>query len=440
MNKRLCQCQAHTHMAYPLARTALCLDDGAYVGADPGHTFGHFMTEPSSTLSPLEDFLQNQEASMTVTPIRADDADVSQRLTIGEPLTDTMRACTLRMRDGSTQHLAIKLATDLDDLPHAQRKMAREFAIAERILEPPEAHSREPMMMDQRAYWRVVHAQRLREDSLGYGFVHRLVHMLSSSHVGPAILCEPFDTTLAQTPPEARCLTSAGVNDGWVFWAWQIMEGLHFMRSECGMCHMDLKPDNILLRGQRCMISDFEACCPLGERACRLDLGDGRSHFARTTIAYGPLFANEDVQHWLYWVGATCGQVADFVCLSTLLSLVTFSAGDGTYVSWWTHANERTPTVVDFVRQTGLPLLPLPYHTTQASTPYLRLFHALFHIAMFPKTTNAKTVSQILWERIYRHLESVPPLAVLNAELRRATRAAAAALAAEAYLARMPPE
>ena len=133
--------------------------------------------------------------------------------------------------------------------------------------------------------------------------------------------------------------------------------------------------------------------------------------------------------------------MADFVCLSTLLSLVTFPARDGTYVSWWT--DEGTPTVIDFVREKGLPLLPEEYLTMcvmQTSTPYLLLFDMLFGIVVYPNSATAKEVSQTLWNDVYESLQDVAPPEIMHAERQRAERAEEAALAAEAYLESMPPE
>ena len=468
-----------------VARTALCLDDGAWIWHDGedeelpnelsekypsadrwrnDRVFLRFMSEPytppfeQGRSSALERFLRGC-GDVVVAQLRTDDADLARRLVIGAPLGSgghsQVHACTLKMHDGSTQRLAIKLSRYMlegtDSLEHAQRRMESEFAKAERVLEPPEAQGRgrPAPPMDRQGYWRLLRARCEHASHVGYGFLHRLVHLVHAlppdgvyACGGPAILSEQADGTLDQLPLEARGASADGVSDDWACFAWQLVQAVDFMRTVCKLCHMDIKPENVLLRGRRCMLADYETCYPLDERAQRLDIGGGVRQFAGTTATFGPLICPGQTMFRMCWSQATCGQVADFACLSTLLELIAFPNEEG---GWWTPLMDADmPTVVSSTRRRAMRESFLA-QTLRAdddsyfigrprAPPRLRLLRHLLHFGKKYETYAADQIPPLLWQHIAPDLQALAPPDMVRAETARAALAAEAAREASTLL------
>ena len=346
------------------ATTALCIDNGAIV-AKPGGAARHyarFMSEPGSPqpsdrlrYPELEDGITSR---LDVVEQGAADRDVAVTLghEIGKGTFGVVYACTVQLAsDRSVHQLALKLPNKRK-LNYAFDDMITEFENAERLLEPTPVLSLRRAVggplppMPAAAYFRMVAARCRHASHVGYQFLHRPIQFFYGfttpdyAQPVPAILSERADGTLHDLINGCQGLRVRP--DGtpsllWLVSAWQVLHGVRYMVHECGLAHVDLKPNNVFFQGDpdaptslRCLIGDFGMIEPVGALAVAdVQLAD-HMRFNLGVRRYSP-YVTPLQPHQM-----TCGLYCDYQCLTTLASL--FVLAPPVYHEVW-HASTRNP-------------------------------------------------------------------------------------------------
>ena len=267
---------------------------------------------------------------------------------IGSGGHGVIRACTVHLpADQSMHHLVLKIPRPhVMDRRRARDELRAEFDNAEHLLEPALVRDLQEFTgaplptIPASTYFRVVAARCAHASHVGYHFLHRPIQffekfaMFEHSAPVPAILSEHADGSLhdlvyltANHPARQRLHVG---NDGapsplWTVVAWQVLRGVQFIQSVCGLAHVDLKAANVFYQGNpdapdsvRCLIGDFGMVAQAQAVLIADTPQDGHVRFDYGTPQFSPLVRNGQSTR------ITCELLSDFQCLSTLASILVF--------------------------------------------------------------------------------------------------------------------
>ena len=366
-----------------------------------------------------DDVVEQQQAG-------GDTANITLGSLLGVGSFGAVYKCTLQLGgDGSTQRLAIKVPGRKNgDMRRAMLNFEKEFTNAELLLEPALVRSlpRRPgdplPRLSGAEYFRVLAARCRHAAHVGYAFLHRPIHYASDIRLPtygpypiPAILSEPADGDLSDLVHTSRSSIHARLRvmaDGtpsplWTVVAWQVLRGVDFINSVCGLSHIDLKDKNVFFRGDpdkptslfRCLIGDFGMLEPR-ERILQAENYPlrGMEFFHGSYEFTPPVLDHQPTQ-------ISCALFSDFECLSTLLVALVFTPPSCRGVPW---SRGQYGHVVGCTAQQMRDPLDSEYFARIASPPVRTL---LDFCANVEGMTAWEPLSDICWRQLLPQVEAL---------------------------------